>query len=36
MCEGGEGGIREGEGLWRGIFIHAFDERGKWGVLGQS
>ena len=21
MCEGGEGGIREGEGPWRGLFI---------------
>ena len=37
MCEGGEGGIREGEGLWRRdySFLDAFDERGELGVLGR-
>jgi hypothetical protein len=27
---GGEGGIREVEKEYEGIFIHAFDERGSW------
>ena len=34
MCEGGEGGIREGEGLGRGGFIHAFDGRGDFESIG--
>jgi hypothetical protein len=28
--EGGEGGIREVEKEYEGIFIHAFEERGTW------
>jgi hypothetical protein len=36
MCEGGEGGIREVEKEYEGFFIHAFYERGDFGVLGQS
>jgi hypothetical protein len=37
MCEGDEGGIREGEGLWRGDFFF-FDScirrEGKMGSIG--
>jgi hypothetical protein len=41
MCEGGEGGIREGEGPWRGIIhfrgIHSCILREEiLGALGQS
>ena len=32
---GGEGGIREVEKEYEGILIHAFDERGELGVLGE-
>jgi hypothetical protein len=32
---GGEGGIREVEKDYGGGFIHAFDERGELGVLGE-
>jgi hypothetical protein len=32
---GGEGGIREVEKEYGGDFIHAFDERGELGVLGE-
>jgi hypothetical protein len=35
MCEGGEGGIREVEKEYEGIFIHAFDERGGTGSFGR-
>jgi hypothetical protein len=40
MCEGGEGGIRKGEGPWRGLFIlerdfiHASHGRGDFGSIG--
>jgi hypothetical protein len=36
MCKGGEGGIREVEKEYEGIFIHAFEGRGNleyWGEL---